>query len=202
MSETPSSEVPEIEEAAELRHRRGWLPIVVIVVAVGIMAFVFAGRFGNDPRLVDSPLIGKPLAELTIPYLEQDGALTLSDLKGQILVINFWASWCFPCRAEHPVLTVGAAEYADKGVHFVGISYQDRRSDAIAFLDEFGRSDNYSYVTDEHSAATVELGVFGVPETYFVDADGIIRGKVQGQITQPVLYGAINAILEGRNPDL
>ncbi|MDH3517349.1 MAG: redoxin domain-containing protein [Acidimicrobiia bacterium] len=196
------TEAPSAEAKAGGRKFRAWMPLAAILVGVAILAFVFNGRFGNDPRLVDSPLIGQPLPELTLDYLEQEGSLTLSDLEGQVLVLNFWASWCFPCRLEHPALTAAAAAYESRGVHFVGILYQDRKGPAVGFLDEFGRGDNYSYVDDPDSRATVELGVFGVPETYFVDAEGIVRGKVQGQITEVVLVNALEAILAGRTPDL
>lgn len=184
------------------RRIKVWMPVTVILVAVGLMAFVFDSRFDQDPRLVDSPLIGKPLPDLTLDYLEQEGSLTFSELQGQVLVLNFWASWCIPCRYEHPALTAAAAAYESRGVHFVGILYQDRKGPAVAFLDEFGRGDNYSYVDDPDSRATVELGVFGVPETYFVDAEGIVQGKVQGQITEVVLVNALESILAGRNLDL
>lgn len=186
------------------RRIKVWMPVTVILVAVGLMAtyYVFDSRFGQDPRLVDSPLIGKPLPDLTLDYLEQEGSLTFSELQGQVLVLNFWASWCIPCRYEHPALTRAATAYEGRGVHFVGILYQDRKATAVAFLDELGRGDNYSYVNDADSRATVELGVFGVPETYFVDADGIVRGKVQGQITEVVLVNAIESILAGRPLDL
>ena len=174
----------------------------LIVLAVGLLAWVFSGRFGQDPRLVDSPLVGGPLPDLTLPYLEAEGSLTFSELEGNIAVINVWASWCVPCRIEHPALTAASAAYADRGVQFVGLLYQDRSAPAVAFLDEMGRGENYSYVIDADSRATVELGVFGVPETYFVDADGIVRGKVQGQVNPVVLVQTIEDLLAGREPDL
>lgn len=193
-----------IEALAPPRRRRIWITLTAIVVAAGVLAFVFAGRFGEDPRLVDSPLIGKPFPDIALPYLEDEGSLSFSDLRGQIVVVNFWASWCYPCRLEHPALSSASAAYAEDGspVHFVGVLYQDEPAPAIAFLDELGRGENYSYVIDEGSRATVELGVFGVPETYFVDADGIIRGKVQGQVTANTLVRTIDDLLAGRDPQL
>jgi cytochrome c biogenesis protein CcmG/thiol:disulfide interchange protein DsbE len=187
---------------ARRRISKRWIAIAVIAVSVGLMAYVFNGRFGQDPRLVDSPLIGQPLAALTLDHLEEEGALDFSDLRGEILVINFWASWCFPCRAEHPVLTAASEVYQDRDVHFIGIVYQDREASAIGFLDDFGRGVNYSYVVDPESRATVELGVFGIPETYFVDRDGIIRGKVQGEVNANVLIATIEDRLAGREPEL
>lgn len=199
MTDSPVEEEPI---ANPKQNRKVWVTVLSIVATVALVAWVFSSRFGVDPRLVDSPLVGGPMPDLTLNYLEQEGALTFSDLKGEILVVNFWASWCFPCRLEHPALTSAASAYADQGVHFVGISYQDKAEAATRFLDELGRGDNYSYVKDDDSRAIVELGVFGVPETFFVDANGIIRGRVQGEVTAVILGNAIEDLLAGRTPDL
>jgi cytochrome c biogenesis protein CcmG/thiol:disulfide interchange protein DsbE len=168
-------------------------------VAVAVVGFVFNGRFGEDPRLVGLPLVGRPLPDSTLPYLEQDGGLTLSGLRGQTLVINFWASWCFPCRLEHPTLTEASAAYESRNVHFVGVVHQDNEASAVSFLDELGRGASYSYVTDEDSRFAVEMGLFGLPETYFVDADGIIRGRIQGEVSPTSLVSAIEDLLAGRD---
>jgi len=198
IDETPAaaeSHPSEVLGAVEKKQRRVWLYYVAIFVVAIVVLWVFAGRFGDDPRMVESPLIGQPLPELTLEYLEQDGSLNFADLKGRALVINFWASWCFPCRAEHPALNAAAAMYEDQGVHFIGISYQDRKEAAVGFLDEFGRGTNYSYVMDTDSRTIVELGVFGVPETYFVDKNGVIRGRHQGAVDPVVLAENIEEAL-------
>jgi cytochrome c biogenesis protein CcmG/thiol:disulfide interchange protein DsbE len=184
------------------RLPRGVLPIAGILAMVALLVWVFNGRFGQDPRLVDSPLIGHPVSDLTFGYLEQDGTFSFEDQRGTVLVVNFFASWCFPCRLEHDDLTSTAAAYADRGVHFVGIVYQDKPEQASAFLDEFGRGTNYSYVVDPESRATVELGVFGVPETYIIDGNGIIQGKIAGEVNAAVLSRALDQVLAGQTPDL
>lgn len=184
------------------RGRKWWFALTTILLGVLVMAFVFNGRFGHDPRLVASPLVGQPMPRLVLPHLEEDGELDFADLEGQILVVNFWASWCLPCRAEHPALTAASAAYDGRGVHFVGILYQDSESQGSGFLDQFGRGVNYSYVVDTGSRATVEMGVYGIPETYFVDSAGIIRAKVQGDVNARVLFDTIDDLLAGREPEL
>lgn len=200
MTDTIVEETDVLEPSRRGRWTR--LSIVGILLVVAVFAWVFSGRFGQNPRLVDSPLVGKPLPELSLDYLEAEGSLNFSDLRDQVLVINVWASWCVPCRVEHPALTMASEVYEDRGVHFIGILYQDRPAAAIAFLDELGRGANYSYVVDPDSRATIELGVFGVPETFFVDADGIVVGRIQGELSPTVLVQAIEDVLAGREPRL
>jgi cytochrome c biogenesis protein CcmG/thiol:disulfide interchange protein DsbE len=201
---------------ASVRSRKWlWISLVAIFVGVGALVLVFSSRFGVDPRLVNSPLIGQPAPPLALEVLDQgrqpddpaeDGAVhedVLADLRGDILIINFWASWCFPCRGEHPALTSVARDYEDRGVSLVGVVYQDEPADAAGFLDELGwGGDNYSYVLDPKSRGAVEYGVFGVPETYFVDADGIIVGKIQGEVTSSAVRSVLDQILAGEDPTL
>ncbi|WP_219418037.1 TlpA family protein disulfide reductase [Pseudonocardia nigra] len=174
---------------------------VVVLGAVGVGA-VFGSRLGTDPTLVDSPLIGQPAPAVTLPYLEAEGTLSLSELRGQVVVVNFWASWCVACREEHPALLATAAQYRDAGVVLVGIDYQDSQAAAQAFLDEMGRGgENYRYVTDPGSRAALEFGVFGVPETFVLDRSGTIVAKITGPSTYPLLAGAIDAVLAGQRPE-
>jgi cytochrome c biogenesis protein CcmG/thiol:disulfide interchange protein DsbE len=188
-------------ETQRRRIPRGVLPISGILAVVALLVFVFNGRFGQDPRLVDSPLIGKPVSNLTFDYLEQDGTFSFADQKGTVLVVNFFASWCIPCRAEHDDLTSTAAAFADRGVHFLGIVYQDKPTQATSFLDEFGRGTNYSYVLDPASRAIIELGVFGVPETYIIDANGLIQWKTAGAVDALTLQNALEKVLAGQTPE-
>ncbi len=191
-----------------------WISLVAIFVGVGALVIVFSSRFGVDPRLVDSPLIGQPVPPLPLEVMEQGGSTglpaddgiwedALADLRGDVLVINFWASWCFPCRGEHPALTAVARDYADRGVSLVGVVYQDEPAEAAAFLDDLGwGGDNYRYVLDPKSRGAVEYGVFGVPETYFVDSEGIIVGKIQGAVNSFSLRSVLDQILAGERPTL
>ncbi len=185
--------------------RRSLLPFVVIVVigiAVVVLAVVFSSRFGTDPQLTASPLIGAPAPDLTLPYLEYDREFDFSELDGDVVVVNFWASWCLACRTEHDALLEAAAAYADLGVSFVGVDVQDTPDNALRFLSELGRGEPYVYVEDNQSLASLEFGVLGVPETFFIDRDGTIVAKVSGPVNGPLLTGTIDAILLGRGGDL
>ena len=170
--------------------RRAAVAVIVVIVAVAV---VFALRFGDDPRAVDSPLIGERVPEVELPYLEQTGSVDLRDLRGGVVVVNFWASWCVPCRAEHKALLRAAAAYGDAGVRVLGVVYQDDPDSAKAFLDAEGRG--YDVVTDPGSRAAIEFGLFGVPETFFIDARGRVAAKVSGPVTNAQLTKTIDRIL-------
>jgi cytochrome c biogenesis protein CcmG/thiol:disulfide interchange protein DsbE len=187
-------------ETSTRSRRRIWIWTGVAVVLVGLMTAVFAGRFGEDPRLVDSPLIGEQVSAMRLEFLEDEGSVSFDELKGQVVVVNFWASWCIPCRTEHRALTSAATTYGSSGVQFVGVVFQDEVDAATSFLDELGRGTNYLYVLDPGSRAAVEFGVFGVPETFFVDREGRIVHKIAGPVNSNSLNSAITAILAGEDP--
>lgn len=175
----------------------------LVVVASLVLAVILGDRFGTDPSLVPSPLIGQPAPKVTLPRLDRPDAqdpLVLTDLQGRVVVVNFWASWCVACRAEHDDLVATAAAFQDSGVTFVGVVYQDQPEPAIAFLDELGWGDNYEYVIDPGSRAAISFGVFGVPETFFIDTAGNIVGKITGESNAVLLGTTLDQILAGELP--
>ncbi len=174
-----------------------WFIGVFFVVVIGFGA-IFASRFGIDPSLVQSPLLGKPAPTFEAPYLEKEGVLKSETLTGQIVVLNFWASWCVACRAEHDDLVRASRAYEDKGVVFIGVDFQDTRKDAIAFLDEMVRA--YDNVVDDGSRVAIEYGVYGIPETFFIDADGIVQAKIVGESSFYLLSQTLDAMLRGETP--
>lgn len=171
----------------------------VVVFAV-VMAAVFASRFGSDPNLVPSPLIGQPAPGFALPPLDGGEPAAIPAGDGEIVVVNFFASWCLECRLEHDDLVAVAEGFADSGVRFVQIAYQDAVTDANGFLDELGRSPATLYLDDPGGRAAIAFGVFGVPETYFIDPAGIVVGKIQGESTALLLGQTIDAIRRGEDP--
>lgn len=184
------------EHQADSRWPRR-LALAAVAITV-LVAAAFGTRFGTDPTVVDSPLIGQPVPDVTLPYLEQQGRLSLRSLEGRIMVVNFWASWCVPCRNEHEDLISTAEAYADRGVVVLGIVYQDRPEQAVAFLDDLGRG--YDHLTDPDAAAAIDFGVFGIPETYFIDPGGTVVAKITGESNAEALSEVLDQILAGRRP--
>ena len=172
---------------------------VLVILSAGL-AVVFSSRFGRDPNLVPSPLIGQPAPGFDLPFVDGTGSAALTDFEGQIVVVNFFASWCPGCRTEHADLVATAEAFAGSGVKFVQIAYQDRPEDTLAFLDELGISPATTYLNDEDSRVAIAFGLFGVPETYFIDELGIVRGKIQGESNALLLGQTIDAMKRGLDP--
>jgi cytochrome c biogenesis protein CcmG/thiol:disulfide interchange protein DsbE len=150
-------------------------------------AAFYWGLWNNDDRL-PSTLIGKPIPEFALPPIEgrQDG-LSSADLQRRVSLVNVWASWCVPCRTENPLLV----ELAEAGiVPIYGINYKDDPEEALAFLDELG--DPFARIgTDRSGRAAIDWGVYGLPETFVIDADGRIAYKHVGPFDRRSLEGDI-----------
>lgn len=177
--------------------RIGALSLVVLAIGGGA---VFGYSLDRDSNLVETPLIGTSAPTREVPRLERRDSLSLADLRGQIVVVNFWASWCVPCREEHPALVAAASAYQDAGVRFVGVVYQDRESSAVRFLDELGRGEGYIYATDPQARLALDFGVFGIPETFFIDRQGRIAAKITGASTLPLLASVLDDMVAGDAP--
>jgi cytochrome c biogenesis protein CcmG/thiol:disulfide interchange protein DsbE len=156
------------------------LPLAIFLV----IAFFLWRGLGLNPREVPSPLIGKPVPAFRVPVLG-DPAQTLSsaDLRGKVYLLNVWGSWCVSCRDEHPVLV----ELAKRGtIPLYGLNWKDKREDAIAWLQRFGDPYVVSGV-DRDGKVAIDFGVYGAPETYLVDREGVIRFKQTGPLTWKII---------------
>lgn len=192
------AEEAEVGVAGARRTSLGVRVFLIVTVLVIVFGVVIADRFGGDPTLIDSPVIGTRVQAVSVPLLESDGEVALDGFAGDIVVVNFWASWCLPCRSEHPALVETAAEFASANVTFIGVLSQDTRRGGIAFLDELGRGEGYIYAWDERSRAALSFGTLGLPETFFIDREGTIVAKVSGPIDRNLLVGTLNDLLLGR----
>lgn len=180
-----------------MRRLGWWLGWTLGGVAIIVVAVVFASRFGVDPRLSPSPLVGKPAPAITVSAIEDAAPITLADFEGSVLVVNFWAPWCVPCRAEHAILVETAEQYAASGVVVFGIAYESELDDVHAFLNELGQA--YPVAMDERSRAAIAFGVRGVPETFFIDRNGVVVGKVSGAVDWAVVTATLDSILVGES---
>ena len=175
----------------------GRLITVVPAAVFALVAVLLGWALTSDPSEVPSALTDKPLPVFDLPPLDAgaDGLATADVTGGGIGVLNVFASWCVPCQAEHPLLTEIAGW---EGVTLYGINYKDAPADARAWLDEHG--DPYARIgADRDGRAGIELGVYGVPETFFVGADGNIRYKQIGPITREALETRIRPLIEHLN---
>lgn len=152
------------------------VPLGLFVVVAG---FLLAGLFRN-PREVPSPLIGKLAPAFTLPQLHEPAkSLGSTDMKGQVWLLNVWASWCVSCRVEHPLLVELSKS---KVVPIVGLNYKDKPDEAKTWLANLGDPYNVS-VIDRDGRVGIDWGVYGVPETFVVDKQGVIRYKQIGPVT-------------------
>jgi cytochrome c biogenesis protein CcmG/thiol:disulfide interchange protein DsbE len=160
--------------------KRVLLPLAVFLLIVGFLAV----GLKLDPREVPSPLIGKPAPSFDLPILEQpDKRFVPADMRGKVWLLNVWASWCVSCREEHPVLV----DLAKKNVlPILGLNYKDKSEDAQRWLKQFGNPYQFSAV-DADGRIGIDYGVYGVPETYLIDGEGVIRYKQIGPLTPAVL---------------
>jgi cytochrome c biogenesis protein CcmG, thiol:disulfide interchange protein DsbE len=166
-----------------------WLLVPLVVVPV---AWLFLQGLGRATE-VPSAVLGRTAPAWELPTLD-GGTLGSADLAGRPYVVNFWASWCIPaCVDEHPVLAAAHDRWGDELV-VIGVLYQDAAGDARDFLARYGDA-GYDHVVDENGTLAVEFGVTGPPETFFIGADGTIRDKQFGPLTEATMERRVASIL-------
>lgn len=180
--------------------------LVGAAVAVPGMALLAFGLMRGDPRVIPSPLPGRPAPEFALevmrgpetlaPELPQPGdTVRLSDHGGEVVVLNFWASWCLACREEHPLLMAAAQKYgSERGARFYGVLYNDTQENARRFIVEMG-GQGYPTLLDPGTRMAIDYGVYGVPETYFIGRDGRVAHKQIGPVSWPLLVDQLEKLL-------
>ena len=170
--------------------RRFLLPLAVFIVLAGFLAV----GLRLNPREVPSPLIGKPVPAFRLAQLHaSDKTISPEDLRGQVWLLNVWASWCVSCRQEHPVLVDLDRQ---KKITIVGLNYKDERSAAISWLEQHGGDPYKISAVDADGRVGIDFGVYGVPETFLIDKNGVIRYKHIGPVTAEALQTKILPMAE------
>lgn len=166
-----------------------WIPLGVFLVISG---FFLVGFFLKDPHELPSALIDQPLPEFELPVLDQAGRTASTEtLLGEPFLLNVWATWCPTCRAEHAELERIAEDY---GVRIFGVNYKDDPAAAVLWLERYG--DPYVFsVVDADGQLGIDLGVYGAPETFVVDARGVIRYKRVGAVDERIWRREIAPVL-------
>jgi cytochrome c biogenesis protein CcmG/thiol:disulfide interchange protein DsbE len=165
------------------------IPLALFVVLVGFLAV----GLQRDPHVLPSPLVNKAAPAFKVPQLiVADRAFSPADMKGQVWMLNVWASWCVACRVEHPLLVELAGS---RLVPVIGLDYKDKRIDALGFLQKNGDPYNLS-AFDSDGRVGIDYGVYGVPETFVIDKNGVIRHKQIGPITAEALEKTILPLID------
>jgi len=170
------------------------LPLALFFVLTGY--FLISLRPGHDTHELPSAMLNKPAPSFDIPDLGDDNRLSLAGLKGRPVVVNFFASWCQPCRVEHPLLLRLAQE---DHLTLYGIAYKDKPEDSTRLLATFGNPFKQVGV-DREGRVGLDFGVYGVPETYVIDANGVIRKRFVGPLTAEAVEKELMPMLKQLEP--
>lgn len=180
--------------SAEAPRGRLWIAAIPVIAFAGLALLFWRGLSGN-PSEIPSALIGKPVPEFSLPPVAGMGVpgFDSASLKqGRVTVVNVWASWCVPCRTEHPLLMELSRR---QDIRLIGLNYKDEPENARRFLGTMGQP--FAAVgADEEGRASVDWGVYGVPETFIVDGNGVIRFKWIGPLTPEGLTGGFSSEIE------
>jgi cytochrome c biogenesis protein CcmG/thiol:disulfide interchange protein DsbE len=184
---------------AAMPKRRSWLVALPLVFFIALAGIFLARLYSGDPSRIPSALIGRPAPQTPLPQLEglaREGAqvpgLDPAVFKDKVSVVNVWASWCVPCHDEAPLLTELAK---DKRLQIVGINYKDAPDNARRFLGRYGNPFGIVGV-DANGRASIEWGVYGVPETFVVGRDGAIAYKMVGPVTPENFQSVLKAEID------
>lgn len=172
--------------------------ILLLLIVVPVIALLYFG-LQRDAKELPSLLIAKLAPAFSLQTLDGK-TVTLESFKGSPLIVNFWASWCYPCLQEHPLLALAPNLFPDEKVQSVGILYQDTKENAQGYIQKYGEA--FPVLLDVNSQTAIDYGVGGVPETFFIDREGIIRHKQQGMLTLSTLTESLKKIVDVQKKSL
>lgn len=173
------------DQVTRPRRLRPWK--LALVGAMGLTLALLALGLTRDASVVPSTLVGRAMPVFDLPLLEGEGRLASAQVEGRPVVLNFWASWCVTCREEHPELVrLGLRAQAKGEFAIAGINYRDDPDLALRFLRREGQFP-YASAMDPRGRLGIDYGVYGMPETFFIDASGVVRGRHPGPLTPAVL---------------
>jgi cytochrome c biogenesis protein CcmG/thiol:disulfide interchange protein DsbE len=178
-----------------MNWRRSLVGLGIAVLFVAVLAFGLT----RDPSQIISPLPGRPAPAFALPVMDPVAALDsvkLAQLRGEVVVLNFWASWCLECRYEHEDLSRTAVHYEGKGVRFFGVLYEDTPNNGRRWIQQMG-GQSYPSLVDPGSKAAVQYGLYGVPETFIIDQNGTVVHKQVGVVNETLLRTIIDPLLAG-----
>lgn len=185
-----------------------WKRVAIALFAVVPIIALFAFGFTRNPADIPSPLPGKMAPQFKLAVVAPgEGILAknvgdtirLRDLAGKVIVLNFWASWCLPCRTEHAALSAMARYYAGKPTQFIGVLYNDEPAAGLRWIGEMGGM-SYPAVTDVESRTAIDYGLYGVPETFIIDPTGRVAHKELGPVTEEILRRVVDSVLVAMAP--
>ncbi|MEK7285150.1 MAG: TlpA disulfide reductase family protein [Chloroflexota bacterium] len=172
--------------------RIGRIARVTTVLALLALVLVLALGFRRDPQDIRTGTVGSPAPAFDLESLDGAGRVVLAEHRGKVVVVNFFASWCIPCKEEAPALVRVWERYRKSDVVFVGIVYQDSPQAAKDFHDRLGQT--WPIALDDNGRTALAFGVFGIPETYFIGKDGVIAGRRIGAIDETTLIRGIEEL--------
>jgi cytochrome c biogenesis protein CcmG/thiol:disulfide interchange protein DsbE len=175
------------------------LPVLALLALLGwgsLKSGSGPGSVGVNRDFGQVDVTARPAARFTLESME-GGTIDLADLQGKVVLVDFWASWCTPCRQEAPVLRQVYQEYADQPVEFVGVNIWDRREDAFQYTDTFDIP--YPNGIDESGSIAIDYGVRGIPEKFFIDSAGVVRRKYVGPMHAGTLRAALDELLHNQS---
>ena len=187
-----AEQAPQPNDAVARRGPRRLIAAAWLVAGVAAIVAFLTISVGRPSGPVDTPIVGRPAPAFDLQTLDGD-RVSLAELRGSPVVLNFWASWCIPCREEAPLLTAADATYRSQGLRILGVVYQDSTESARDFMERYGQ--RYTGLLDPDGRTAIDYGVFGIPETFFIDRAGIVRSRQVGALTEADLRRQIEAIM-------